>query len=91
MAALRSPKPLVKVRVLQGMPNNGNVVEWSMALVLKTSESKGSVSSNLTVSAKIIVSCPRGLRAHLGKVMVVKTALGFESLTHCQSLNPFAV
>ena len=56
MAAYRSPKPLVKVRVLQGMPNNGNVVEWSMALVLKTSESKGSVSSNLTVSANI-VSC----------------------------------
>ena len=31
----------------------GNVVEWSMALVLKTSDSKGSVSSNLTVSSKL--------------------------------------
>jgi hypothetical protein len=30
----------------------GSVVEWSMALVLKTRGSKGSVSSNLTASAK---------------------------------------
>ena len=30
----------------------GSVVEWSMALVLKTSDSQGSVSSNLTASAK---------------------------------------
>ena len=30
----------------------GSVVEWSMALVLKTSDLKGSVSSNLTASAK---------------------------------------
>ena len=31
----------------------GSVVEWSMALVLKTSDSKGSVSSNLTASARL--------------------------------------
>ena len=32
----------------------GSVVEWSMALVLKTSVSKGTVSSNLTASAKLL-------------------------------------
>ena len=30
---------------------SGNVAEWSIALVLKTRDPKGSVSSNLTVSA----------------------------------------
>ena len=31
----------------------GNVVEWSMAAVLNTADPQGSVSSNLTVSAKL--------------------------------------
>ena len=33
--------------------NNGSVVEWSMALVLKTRDCNRSVSSNLTASANI--------------------------------------
>ncbi len=33
--------------------DNGNVAEWFIALVLKTSEPSGSVSSNLTISAII--------------------------------------
>ena len=36
--------------------NMGSVVEWSMALVLKTSVSKGTVSSNLTASANLILA-----------------------------------
>ena len=32
----------------------GSVVEWSMALVLKTSVSQGIVSSNLTASASVV-------------------------------------
>ena len=72
MAAYRSPKPLVKVRVLQGMPNNGNVVEWSMALVLKTSESKGSVSSNLTVSANNIAQKQLSINQYSDTLHVLK-------------------
>ena len=34
----------------------GSVVEWSMALVLKTSVSKGTVSSNLTASANLFLA-----------------------------------
>jgi hypothetical protein len=36
---------------LRWYQNNGSVAEWSMALVLKTKDPKGSVSSNLTASA----------------------------------------
>ena len=36
--------------------NIGSVVEWSMALVLKTSVSKGTVSSNLTASANLFLA-----------------------------------
>ncbi len=36
----------------QSGPNNGGVVEWSIAPVLKTGEPKGSVGSNPTPSAK---------------------------------------
>ena len=43
--------PVFLVRFQAPLPNLGNVVEWSMALVLKTRGPKGSVSSNLTVSA----------------------------------------
>ena len=38
------------------VPIKGSVVEWSMALVLKTSVSKGTVSSNLTASAKLLAT-----------------------------------
>ena len=36
--------------------NNGRVVEWSMALVLKTSGSQGSVGSNPTSSSNDITA-----------------------------------
>ena len=46
----KSLKPWV--RISPAIPKLGSVVERSMALVLKTSVPKGTVSSNLTASAK---------------------------------------
>ena len=37
---------------LATIPPQGSVAEWSIAPVLKTGDSKGSVSSNLTASAR---------------------------------------
>jgi hypothetical protein len=43
--------PLIMVRVHVPQPSYGSVVEWFMALVLKTSDSNRSVGSNPTASA----------------------------------------
>ena len=54
MATLRSPKPLMGVRIPPPMPKYGSVAERLKAPVLKTGERQRSVSSNLTASAKYV-------------------------------------
>jgi hypothetical protein len=53
MAAWRSPKPFVGVRVPPGTPINGSVSEWVKVPHLKCGVSKGTVGSNPTTSAKL--------------------------------------
>ncbi len=51
MVELRLYTAVTAVRFCHEVPIKGSVAEWSIALVLKTRGSKGSVSSNLTASA----------------------------------------
>jgi hypothetical protein len=60
----------------------GSVAEWSIAPVLKTGDSKGSVSSNLTASAKYsIYKRPWGAflfsAQEFLKVLCIKMAFAF--------------
>ncbi len=50
----------------------GNVVEWPMASVLKTEEPKGSVSSNLTVSANNIAQKQLSINQYSVTIHVLK-------------------
>ena len=62
--------------------NNGSVVEWSMALVLKTRDCNRSVSSNLTASAKHSQMRELVKSASLER-SAFERAQGFESLSDC--------
>ena len=60
------------------MTNLGDLAEWINAPVLKTDESKGSVSSNLTVSASALGEKANGKR-HRWKRCKGASLSGFES------------